>query len=71
LSKDFAISDRAHVNFQAVAQNALNHPNFSLPNVTFNNAAGGSISSTVQNTSAGAENNTQARAIQLRLRISF
>lgn len=71
LSKDFLIAERVHVNFQAIAQNALNHPNFSLPNVTFNNAAGGSISSTVQNTSAGAENNTQARAVQLRLRISF
>jgi hypothetical protein len=71
LGKDFTIADRAHVNVQAVAQNALNHPNFALPNVTFNNAAGGSISSTVQNTSAGAENNTQARSIQLRLRISF
>lgn len=71
LSKDFRIAERVHVNFQAIAQNALNHPNFSLPNVTFNNAAGGLISSTVQNTSAGAENNTQARAVQLRLRISF
>jgi hypothetical protein len=71
LNKDFRIAERLHASFQAAAQNVLNHPNFSLPNVTFNNAAGGSISSTVQNTSAGAENNTQARAIQLRLRISF
>ncbi|HXJ42660.1 MAG TPA: carboxypeptidase regulatory-like domain-containing protein [Bryobacteraceae bacterium] len=71
LGKDFHIREHAVFNLEVSAQNIMNHPNFSLPNATSNNSAGGSISSTVTNLYNAGENGTGARSLQLRGRLTF
>jgi len=57
------ISEQFGIQFRAEFFNALNHPNFGLPNVTFGSPAFGTISSI--NASA------PARIIQLALKLYF
>jgi hypothetical protein len=62
LFKDFALrGDRLKLRFQAEAYNALNHPQFDLPNATIGSAQAGVISGTVGN----------PRLLQFSLRLQF
>ena len=47
LFKDFAVSERVHVQFRGELFNVLNHPQFDLPNATIGNAQAGIISATL------------------------
>ena len=61
LFKDFAVSERVHVQFRGELFNILNHPQFDLPNGTIGNAQAGIISATLGT----------PRDIQLGLRLMF
>jgi len=61
LFKDFAVSERVHVQFRGELFNVLNHPQFDLPNATIGNAQAGIISATLGT----------PRDIQVGLRLMF
>jgi hypothetical protein len=71
LGKEFRVGERMRISLQASAQNVFNHPNFGLPNPTYNVSQGGSISSTLTSLVNAGEASNQARQIQLRGRITF
>jgi hypothetical protein len=61
LYKDFAIRERARIQFRAEAFNSLNRANFDVPGTTFGTAGFGVITGTT----------TSPRQLQLGLRIEF
>ena len=59
--KDFRFTERVGMQFRAEFFNALNHPNFGLPNASIGSAAAGTITTVI----------TNARQIQFALRLHF
>jgi hypothetical protein len=61
LIKNFRIREHANAQFRAEAFNAMNHPNFDVPNTTPTSSAFGTITNTL----------SEPRGIQLALKITF
>jgi len=59
--KDFRITERVGLQFRAEFFNALNHPNFGLPNASIGSSAAGTITTVI----------TNARQVQFALRLHF
>jgi hypothetical protein len=59
--KDFRITERVGVQFRAEFFNALNHPNFGLPNGSIGSSAAGTITTVI----------TNARQVQFGLRLHY
>lgn len=59
--KDFRITERVGLQFRGEFFNALNHPNFGLPNASIGSTAAGTITTVI----------TNARQIQFALRLHF
>jgi hypothetical protein len=59
--KDFRLTERFGLQFRSEFFNALNHPNFGLPNASIGSAAAGTITTVI----------TNARQIQFALRLHF
>jgi hypothetical protein len=59
--KDFRITERVALQFRAEFFNALNHPNFGLPNGSIGSSAAGTITTVISN----------ARQIQFALRLHY
>ena len=59
--KDFRITERVGLQFRAEFFNALNHPNFGLPNGSIGSSAAGTITTVI----------TNARQVQFALRLHF
>jgi len=59
--KDFRINERVGLQFRAEFFNALNHPNFGLPNASSGSTAAGTITTVI----------TNARQVQFALRLHF
>jgi hypothetical protein len=59
--KDFRITERVGLQFRAEFFNALNHPNFGLPNASSGSTAAGTITTVI----------TNARQVQFALRLHF
>jgi len=59
--KDFRITERVGLQFRAEFYNALNHPNFGLPNASSGSSPAGTITNVI----------TNARQVQFALRLHF
>ncbi len=65
------IRERMNLQFRAEFFNIFNHPNFSLPNVTVNSSAFGTIASTVDVANGNPLGDGGPRLIQLSLKLAF
>jgi Carboxypeptidase regulatory-like domain len=69
--KTTKIAERANLQFRAEFFNLFNHPNFTLPNVTFNSAAFGTIASTVDVANGNPLGDGGPRLVQFALKLVF
>jgi hypothetical protein len=69
--KSTSISERLKLQFRAEIFNVFNHPNFALPNVTFNSGAFGTIASTVDVANGNPLGDGGPRLVQLALKLKF
>jgi hypothetical protein len=69
--KSTRIAERTTLQFRGEVFNLFNHPNFSVPNVTFNSGAFGTIASTVDVANGNPLGDGGPRLIQLALKLVF
>ena len=69
--KSTRIAERANLQFRTEFFNLFNHPNFTLPNVTLNSAAFGTIASTVDVANGNPLGDGGPRLVQFALKLLF
>jgi hypothetical protein len=69
--KSTKIAERVNLQFRGELFNIFNHPNFSVPNVTFNSSAFGSIASTVDVANGNPLGDGGPRLVQFALKLVF
>jgi hypothetical protein len=69
--KSTRITERANLQFRAEFFNLFNHPNFTLPNVTVNSSAFGTIASTVDVANGNPLGDGGPRLVQFALKLVF
>jgi hypothetical protein len=69
--KNTRLNERMNLQFRSEFFNVFNHPNFALPNVTFNSSAFGSIASTPDVANANPLGDGGPRLVQLALKLVF
>ncbi|HXA51641.1 MAG TPA: carboxypeptidase regulatory-like domain-containing protein [Candidatus Acidoferrum sp.] len=69
--KNTRLNERVNLQFRSEFFNVFNHPNFALPNVTFNSSAFGSIASTPDVAAANPLGDGGPRLVQLALKVVF
>lgn len=71
VTKSTVMKERMNLQFRSEFFNLFNHPNFALPNVTFNSAAFGAIASTVDVANGNPLGDGGPRLVQFSLRLLF
>jgi hypothetical protein len=71
LVKSTRISERINLQFRSEFFNVFNHPNFALPNVTFNSSGFGTIASTPDVANVNPLGDGGPRLVQLALKLVF